>query len=181
MVRLTCCETWTSTATKFQFVVDWLLKQAMRLSSTRAGGWFFTHITPGFDRWLLKSSAGRWNISLGQAPILLLTTVGRKSGQPKQTPVLFLQDEKHKQVLYLIASNGGQANFPAWYLNLSANPQAEILMQGHHYSAQADELEAENYHLQWQNFLEFNPGFARYKDRLTRHIPIVRLTINCAN
>ena len=60
---------------------------------------------------------------VGRAPVLLLTTTGRRSGQPRTAPVLYLADGER---LVVIGSNAGNERAPAWSLNLKANPDAEV-------------------------------------------------------
>ena len=60
---------------------------------------------------------------MGRESVLLLTTTGRKSGQRRTVPVSYFEEGS---TLFVIASNAGRENHPAWYLNLVANPNAEI-------------------------------------------------------
>ena len=95
------------------------LKPFLQLASTRFGGWFFTTATPPIDRWLLRRSAGRASLSGLAAPTLLLTTTGRRTGKPRATPLLFLEDNGR---LVVIGSRGGRSAQASWYLNLLALP-----------------------------------------------------------
>ena len=103
-----------------------MLRWVMKLASTRAGGWFFITVAPPIDRALLRLSKGRISTG-GVAPILLLTTTGAKSGQPRSTPLLYLKDGER---FALIASKGGNPRHPAWYHNLRAKPEATLLVGG---------------------------------------------------
>jgi deazaflavin-dependent oxidoreductase (nitroreductase family) len=71
-------------------------------------------------RWLYRGSSGKWGRTFFGSPILLLTTTGRRTGQPRTWPLTYLPEGER---LIVIASNGGQPNHPAWYLNLRANPR----------------------------------------------------------
>src|SRR5262245_26223068 len=72
---------------------------------------------------LYRASRGRLGARMGRAPILLLTTKGRKTGQRRTTPLLYGTDGDH---LVLIASKAGAPAHPAWYLNLVADPHVEV-------------------------------------------------------
>src|SRR5215217_1601087 len=72
---------------------------------------------------LYRLSGGRIGGKVGRAPVLLLTTTGRKSGQPRTAPVLYLADGDR---FVVINTNAGNAKTPAWSLNLRANPDAEV-------------------------------------------------------
>ncbi|MBS1880758.1 MAG: nitroreductase family deazaflavin-dependent oxidoreductase [Actinobacteria bacterium] len=72
---------------------------------------------------LYRLSGGRIMGSVGKAPLLLLTTVGRKSGQRRTSPVVYLA---HGPDLVLIDTNAGNERLPAWSLNLRANPEVEV-------------------------------------------------------
>src|ERR1700741_985614 len=70
-----------------------------------------------------RLSGGRIGGKVGKAPVLLLTTTGRKSGQPRTPPIVSLADGAN---LILIDTNAGNERLPAWSLNLKANPEAEV-------------------------------------------------------
>jgi len=72
---------------------------------------------------LYRISGGRIGGKINQAPVLLLTTTGRKSGQQRTAPVVYLADGEN---LVVIGSNAGHNRTPAWSLNLKANPDAEV-------------------------------------------------------
>jgi deazaflavin-dependent oxidoreductase (nitroreductase family) len=72
---------------------------------------------------LYRATGGRLMGKVGKAPVLLLTTTGRKSGEPRTAPVLYLADGER---LIVIGSNAGNARTPAWSLNLKANADAEV-------------------------------------------------------
>ena len=72
---------------------------------------------------LYRLSGGRIGGKVGRAPVLLLTTTGRKSGEPRTAPVVYLADGDS---VSLINTNAGNAKIPAWSFNLKANPEAEV-------------------------------------------------------
>jgi deazaflavin-dependent oxidoreductase (nitroreductase family) len=70
-----------------------------------------------------RLSGGRVGGKVGRAPVLLLTTTGRRSGEPRTTPVVYLADGANA---ILIDTNAGNERLPAWSHNLKANPEAEV-------------------------------------------------------
>jgi F420H(2)-dependent quinone reductase len=70
-----------------------------------------------------KLSGGRLGAKVGDGPVLLLTTTGRKSGEPRTAPVLYLA---HGEAMVLIDTNGGNEKLPGWSHNLKAKPRAEV-------------------------------------------------------
>src|SRR5919204_2750892 len=75
------------------------------------------------NRVLYRASGGKLGATLKGAPILLLTTTGRKSGKPRTMPLLYLEDDGR---LVVVASSGGSPGHPAWFLNLRDNPEVEV-------------------------------------------------------
>src|SRR5437870_4649907 len=76
------------------------------------------------NTWMYRISGGRLGGRFPNgAPVLLLTTIGRKSGQPQTAPLLYLKDEDRYVV---VASKGGMADHPLWFKNLEANPQVDV-------------------------------------------------------
>src|SRR3954462_11963418 len=90
-----------------------------RLPATRPGAWFFARTSHHLDRWTLQLSGGRYTLAnlLTGIPVLTLTTTGARSGQPRSVPLLGFPDGER---IVLVASNFGQAHYPAWYHNLRA-------------------------------------------------------------
>ncbi len=70
-----------------------------------------------------RLSGGRIGNKVGDGPVLLLTTTGRKSGEPRTAPILYLA---HGDAMVLIDTNGGNEKLPGWSHNLKANPRAEV-------------------------------------------------------
>jgi deazaflavin-dependent oxidoreductase (nitroreductase family) len=88
------------------------------------------HRTAAMERWGIQAAVALYRLAsgaiggrVGPERVLLLTTTGRKSGRRRTIPVSYFEDGS---TLFVIASNAGRAYHPAWYLNLSAHPQAEI-------------------------------------------------------
>ncbi len=145
----------------------------LRLASTRAGAWFFTTVTPPLDGLVLRLSRGRISMA-GVAPILLLTTTGARSGQPRSTPLLYQKDGER---FVLIASKGGNPRHPAWYHNLRARPEARLLVGGREVLCKVCEAEGEERERLWKLATAYNPGYDTYQARATkRRIPVLILT-----
>ncbi len=105
-------------------------------------------ILGGIHRRVYRLTGGKVGGQIGKLPVLLLTTIGRKSGQPRTQPLAYTQTVDGYAV---IASKGGAAQHPLWYLNLRANPLAEVTV-GREY-----------------------PGYDRYAQKTSRRIPVVVL------
>jgi deazaflavin-dependent oxidoreductase (nitroreductase family) len=104
-------------------------------------------------------------------PILLLTTKGRRSGQPRTVPVMYVPGEEP----VLVASNGGSPSHPAWYLNLEAEPQAEIEIEGRRQKVVAQTVTGEEREPLWRQAVTTYPAYADYQRRADRQLPVVVL------
>jgi len=106
------------------------------------------------------------------APILLLTTVGRTSGQERTTPLIFRSDGER---WILVASRGGAPDHPSWYKNLRANPDAEIEVRAEKISVRAHDAEGDERERLWRLMTEKWPAYDDYQRRTERQIPVVIL------
>jgi len=107
------------------------------------------------------------------APSLLLTTTGRKSGEPRTTPLIFARDGDDHLV---VASVGGMPNHPAWYLNLLDDPNAHIQVKGEHLDVVARTATPEEKPRLWQIVNDVWPNYETYQTRTDRVIPVVVLS-----
>ncbi|MGA8332714.1 MAG: nitroreductase family deazaflavin-dependent oxidoreductase [Mycobacterium sp.] len=123
------------------------------------------------NTWAYKVSGGKLGGSFLQgAPVALLTTIGRKTGQPRVSPLLFLRDGDR---VVLVASQGGRANNPMWYLNLKANPKVSVQIKKEVLALTArDATEAERAQY-WPQLVEMYSSFDDYQSWTNRVIPIV--------
>jgi deazaflavin-dependent oxidoreductase (nitroreductase family) len=123
------------------------------------------------NTWAYKVSGGRIGGTFLQgAPVALLTTIGRKSGEPRVSPLLFLRDGDR---VVLVASQGGRANNPMWYLNLKANPKVTVQIKKEVLNLTArDATEAERAQY-WPQLVEMYSSFDDYQSWTDRVIPIV--------
>jgi deazaflavin-dependent oxidoreductase (nitroreductase family) len=111
----------------------------------------------------------QWN----GVPALLLTTTGRRSGQPRTNALIFGQDGGD---YLIIASMGGAPKHPNWYLNLVDHPDAEIQIRGDHIPVVARTASAEEKPRLWKAMTDIWPNYDVYQSRTEREIPLVVLT-----
>jgi deazaflavin-dependent oxidoreductase (nitroreductase family) len=127
------------------------------------------------DRWISRVSGGRL-VSLGMAPSLLLTTVGRRSGQQRQNPLQYVSDDGDYIV---VGSNWGQLVDPGWVHNLGARPQATVMVDGRELPVVAEETTGAERERLWRCFTEQWPGYAEYERTAGgRVLRIFRLTVS---
>jgi len=127
----------------------------------------------GIDRWLGRVSRGRV-VALGMAPSLMLTTTGRKSGQPRSQPLLYVRDGGD---LIVIASNWGGEKDPGWAWNLRADPHARVTLDGRELAVAARETDGPERERLWRLIVDQWPGYETYRTRAShRHLRIFRLT-----
>jgi deazaflavin-dependent oxidoreductase (nitroreductase family) len=105
---------------------------------------------------------GHW---LGPQRTLLLTTTGRKSGQPRTQPLTYFALDELDGALALVASNWGSDTPPAWYLNLEAHPSARVQLKGETFPIIASVATAEERARLWPRIVARNPQYARYGAR----------------
>jgi deazaflavin-dependent oxidoreductase (nitroreductase family) len=105
-------------------------------------------------------------------PILLLATTGRKTGQRRTTPLMYLEDGEN---LVVIASNGGHANHPGWWLNLTADPRAEVQLRNRKKRVTAEEATGEDRERLWRDIVDVYSGYEGYQRSTDRKIPVVIL------
>ena len=121
---------------------------------------------------LYRLSGGRVGGKVGRAPVLLLTTTGRKSGQPRTAPVVYLADGEN---VVVINTNAGNARVPAWSLNLQANPKAEVEVGRKRYEVHARIATGEERDDLWRRHNEQYAGFDDYQEKLDREASVVVL------
>ena len=140
--------------------------------STRAGAWIIINIGTRVDRWLIRATSGSFNSTFAW-PCLLLTTKGARSGASRTVALLYIKDGGN---LVLIASKGGNLQHPAWYLNLKANPEVRVFIDGVEKDYTASDAEGEEYGRLWHKALEAYSGYDKYQKRAGgRKIPVVIL------
>ena len=139
---------------------------------SRAGGWYFVNVAMRVDRVLLPLTRGRVSSAPGQQ-VLLLETVGAKSGQRRRTPLVYVTDGDR---IVLIASKAGAKRHPSWFHNLRANPRVKVLAPGRSGEYNAREAEGEERERLWREACDYYAGYDTYQDRAgSRRIPVVVL------
>jgi F420H(2)-dependent quinone reductase len=125
------------------------------------------------NAWVYRASGGKWLGRFpGGAPVLLLTTTGRKSGQARTAPLLYLDDEGD---FVVVASQGGAPQHPGWYVNLVAQPAAEVQVGERHIPVTASTATADDKAALWPRLVALYPPYDAYQRRTPRQIPVVRL------
>ena len=142
-------------------------------AATPVGSRFMRALVP-LDRRLLSSSGGRLSV-LGPVGLqmLLLTTVGRKSGQRRESPLVYTRDAER---LYLFGSNFGQQHHPAWTANLLANPDCWVTIGGREIPARATLLTGEEYDRVQRMFMDYVKVYPAYRTRTDREVRVFALT-----
>lgn len=126
-----------------------------------------------FNSWNMKRIRQKGGKVMGM-DALVLTTVGRKSGAERTTPVAFLPDGDNAWLI--AASANGAANNPAWYHNIAAHPdQVRVELAGRKVSVDAEQLHGQARADAWRRITNELPRFAKYEEKTDREIPVIRL------
>jgi deazaflavin-dependent oxidoreductase (nitroreductase family) len=123
-------------------------------------------------RRVYRLTGGKVGGQIGKLPVLLLTTIGRQSGRPRTQPLAYTHVGDGYAV---IASKGGAAQHPLWYLNLRANPLAEVTVGRETRKVLAREAQGEERERLWRALANLYPGYDRYAQKTSRRIPVVVL------
>lgn len=150
-----------------------LRRPATAFAATKLGSWTIRRLAP-VDRRLLERSKGRFT-ALGPigAPTVLLNTIGRKSGQRRTSPLLYVRDADR---LVVVGSNFGQEHHPAWTSNLLAQPEASVTMAGHDIPVLATQVTGDEKDRLYRNFIELAGAYAVYQGRTDRDLRMFVLT-----
>ncbi len=125
-------------------------------------------------QWLYETTDGRVGASVGGRPMLLLRTVGRRSGRPRTSALLYVRDGDGYVV---VASKGGDPHHPGWFHNLMADPDVEIQVGRERRAVRARVAEGAERSRLWTRADEVNHGqYSVYQTRTDREIPVVVLT-----
>jgi F420H(2)-dependent quinone reductase len=124
------------------------------------------------NRLLYRATGGKVGGSMRGAPILLLTTTGRKTGKRRAMPLLYLRDG---DALVVVASVGGAPQNPAWFLNLKANPVVEVEIGREKQTRRAREATDEERDRLWPKLVEMYKSYDAYQRKTDRRIPVVLL------
>lgn len=149
-----------------------LSRAANRFAATKPGSWLIRTVTP-LDRALLERTDAKYTV-LGPigAPVILLTTTGRKSGVARTQLLLYVHDG---DTLYVVGSNFGQAHHPAWTANLLANPAATVAIAGERIPVTATPVPDADKEAIFTRFIDITGAYAAYRDRTNRNLRIFAL------
>lgn len=128
-----------------------------------------THI----HRTVFDLSQGKLAGKISGMPVLKLTTIGRKSGQRRSTMLTSPLVEGDNVVL--VASFGGDARDPAWFANLAANPDVDVVMNGSTRTMHARVAEGDERTHLWEALTAKHANYAGYQRKTSRQIPVVVL------
>ncbi len=113
-----------------------------------------------------------------EGPVLLLSTVGRKSKVLRTTPLLYVPDNKKPaEIFYVVGSNGGRPQSPNWILNLQANSNAIVQAGRRRYKVSASILKGSEKDEIWETLVGFYKGWSYYETLTERSIYPVRLRV----
>jgi deazaflavin-dependent oxidoreductase (nitroreductase family) len=120
-----------------------------------------------------RLSKGRLGSEIQGVPVLILHTVGRKSGKPRETPLFYLPDGDDYVV---VGSRGGSEAPPAWWLNLKAAPETTVEIKGTKRRVTARTATPDEKAAYWPRLTAAYPFYDDYQARTTRDIPVIVLT-----
>lgn len=142
-------------------------------SASKFGSWFVKRFMEPIDPIIYRLTGGRAT-SAGPVviPQLLLTTTGRKSGQPRIVQLAYTEIDGR---LHLVASNFGGQKHPGWSYNLGANPSAEVQLGARKFPVAARQLNDEEKARVWGQLVANIPNYDIYKTRTDRNIKVYRL------
>lgn len=125
------------------------------------------------NTWAYRATNGRIGGRFrGGAPVMLVTTTGRKSGHRFTTPLLYLRDGER---VVTVASKGGMDHHPLWYRNMLADPVVDVQIGGDLRSMRARTASDTEKAELWPRLVAMYPDYASYQARTTRDIPVVIL------
>jgi deazaflavin-dependent oxidoreductase (nitroreductase family) len=151
------------------------LDQTLRdLEAGKTPDWIAEHLriyreSGGAEGHLFDSTLGG---GIGLVPSLLLTTVGRRSGQKRTSPLFY---GTAGDAYVIIGSKGGADTQPKWYLNLRANPQAEVQVAREHFTVRARVATGKEREQLWEQMVQLYPPYQEYRKKTKREIPVVVL------
>jgi deazaflavin-dependent oxidoreductase (nitroreductase family) len=128
-----------------------------------------------FNRDLIKDIRANGKATSGPflgREVLVLTTKGARSGEVRETPLVFTRDGDH---MVIVASKGGAPTHPSWYHNLVKHPEVTIEAGKDRFKARAHIADGDEYERLYTQHADINPGFHDYRKKTTRKIPVIVL------
>jgi len=130
----------------------------------------------GLQSWLHVSlyrlMGGRVGGSVFRAPVLLLSTVGRRTGKKRTTPLVYIEVGDS---LVVVASNGGREKNPGWFTNIKQNPLTEVQIRGRRTVMRAEQASRDEKERLWPLLMKMYGRYDDYQARTKREIPVVIL------
>jgi len=140
--------------------------------------WVSTSVSTSFqdfNRDLIKDIRANGRATSGPflgREVLVLTTTGAKTGDVRETPLVYTRDGDHHVI---IASKGGAPTHPSWYHNLVKHPEVSVEAGGQRFKARAHIAEGDEYERLYNQHADINPGFHDYRKKTSRKIPVIVL------
>lgn len=131
-------------------------------------------VSARFHARAFRKTGGRIGAVVDGRDVLLLETVGRRSGDPRRAVVMFVVD--HGRYLVVPSNAADPDRSPSWWLNLRANPEARMLVGRRWHQVRADALPPSQRDQWWPRMIAHNPNWGRFQDETSRRFPIVALT-----
>jgi F420H(2)-dependent quinone reductase len=131
---------------------------------------FFIKWMARANTWIYKRSNGKLGGRIQNSPIALLTTTGRKTGEPRVSPLLYIREGDR---VILVASQGGRDKHPLWYLNLKAEPKVSVQIKNEVLQLRARDATAGERDEYWPKLAAMYPTLNDYQSWTDRVIPIV--------
>jgi len=122
---------------------------------------------------LYIASGGKEGTELKGKPVILLTTIGAKTGKIRKTPLMRVE---HGGEYAVVASLGGAPKHPVWYFNIKANPRVELQDGAETHDYEAREVVGDEKAIWWERAVEAWPDYADYQRKTDRQIPVFVLT-----
>jgi deazaflavin-dependent oxidoreductase (nitroreductase family) len=152
--------------------LNWFGQLYEKLAASRFAATYILPIACRIDRWLIPASHGRLSTTIIW-PVLLLNTIGAKSGKARTTPLVYLTDGEN---IIVVASNGGNTHHPNWYYNLRAHPETSYMLHGQIVQCVARETSGEERERLWGKVIDLYAGYDAYQDFTQgRKIPVMVL------
>jgi deazaflavin-dependent oxidoreductase (nitroreductase family) len=121
---------------------------------------------------IYRATGGKLGGKLGPGKVLLLTTIGNKSGQERTVPLVYFEFDGN---MHIVASAAGAPGHPAWYKNLQARPEVTVEVGKRRLNAKAVTVDDAQRDALYEKIKQQMPQFAGYEKKTTRKIPLVRL------
>ena len=132
----------------------------------------FIKLFTDFNAFLIRITNGKVGSQLGTQSVLILTTVGRKTGELRSTPIAYFE---HDGRYLLVGSNWGRQKQADWYFNLKKQPRASIQLGGKTLNVHAREADGAEYQQLWRYVTKQHPPYVHHQQMTSRRIPILVL------